>query len=218
MSEKQEIETNVIKPSLFIKNGNDTQRILPSLNEISMDSAIIEVSNYIMNNDGRFKSEEFKDILYSDAKELWAKFITEFKSVKYSLYLKEKEFNFLTECLRDRLEYDANIVFFAIDLTNMLGEWVTSSIKSDNDQGSNQTYNSYLLDATEATYLYHLLATLKMKGLTEETYIFAEILKRIAEISKIVSYYDTHAKNLSKIIQEWVASFDEEESNGVVKK
>ena len=31
----------------------------------------------------------------------------------------------------------------------------------------------------------------------------------VGEISKIVSYYDTHAKALSKGIQDWVSSFDE---------
>jgi hypothetical protein len=52
------------------------------------------------------------------------------------------------------------------------------------------------------------LAKHKIKGISNATHRFSEILLKIGEISKIVSYYDTHAKALSKQIQDWVSSFD----------
>ncbi|NBP59033.1 hypothetical protein EBU71_21290, partial [bacterium] len=49
----------------------------------------------------------------------------------------------------------------------------------------------------------------KVKGLQHGSYRFAEILRKIGAISKIIAYYDTAAKNLSKDIQNWVASFED---------
>jgi hypothetical protein len=59
---------------------------------------------------------------------------------------------------------------------------------------------------TEVTYLYHLISTHKVKGLTRDAYTFASILRRIGEISKIVNYYDNESKNLTKDIAIWAAN------------
>ena len=107
------------------------------------------------------------------------------------------------DLLKDKLEYDVNTVFFAIELTKLLGNWTEEGSSKDDN-----TLKGYLADATETTYIYHLIAKHKIKGISANTYRFSEILLRIGEISKIVSYYDTHAKNLSKEIQDWVSAFD----------
>jgi hypothetical protein len=101
------------------------------------------------------------------------------------------------------MEYDVNSVFLAIELTDMLGEWIKQGTSKDD-----QILQEYTTDATEITYIYHLIAKHKVKGLGNSTYRFAEVLKRIGAISKIIAYYDTHAKNFSKDIQDWVASFE----------
>jgi hypothetical protein len=65
------------------------------------------------------------------------------------------------------------------------------------------------VNATEITYIYHLIAKHKVKGLTKEAYLFSEVLKRIGAISKVFNYYDTCGKNLSTDIQNWVTTFEE---------
>jgi hypothetical protein len=67
----------------------------------------------------------------------------------------------------------------------------------------------FKVDATEITYVYHLIATHKVKGLTKDSYIFADILRRIGEISKVFNYYDTTGKNMAQDVQDWVVLFDE---------
>jgi hypothetical protein len=57
--------------------------------------------------------------------------------------------------------------------------------------------------------MYHLIATYKPKGLTVDTYLFAEILRRIGFISKAIGYYDNYAKSMNKDIQDWCATFEE---------
>ena len=106
------------------------------------------------------------------------------------------------------LEYDVNTVFFAIELTDILGSMKDMSFINDTD------LVPVAVNATEITYIYHLIATHKVKGLTKSAYLFAQILRRIGDISKVFNYYDTTAKNLSTEIQDWVVSFEEGVSVG----
>ncbi len=85
----------------------------------------------------------------------------------------------------------------------MLGDWKNTGTNKDD-----VSLQGYTTDATEITYIYHLISKHKVKGLSNSSYRFAEVLKRIGSISKVIAYYDTAAKNLSKDIQNWVASFE----------
>ncbi len=201
--ENQTIETNVVKPSLsFIENENE-YRMISFETETELDAKIKEVEDFLNNNHGRNKSEAEKDQLYADAKIIWEQYATLLRDMNFSFYLNRKQYQFLTELLRDKMEYDVNSVFLAIELTDMLGEWIKQGTSKDD-----QILQEYTTDATEITYIYHLIAKHKVKGLGNSTYRFAEVLKRIGAISKIIAYYDTHAKNFSKDIQDWVASFE----------
>jgi len=202
--EKQVLETNVVKPSLSIFENEQEHRLISVETEINLDSKIADIENFVNNNTGKGKSELEKDNLYGEAKELWNKYAESLRDVHYTFYLNRKQYQFLTDLLLEGLEYDVNTIFLAIELTEMLGEWKnTGSAKDD------KTVQGYISDATEITYIYHLIAKHKVKGLKNTSYRFAEVLNRIGKISKIIAYYDTHAKNLSKDIQDWVASFEE---------
>jgi len=209
--EKQILETNVVKPKLSIFLDEVEYRLISIESELELDNGIKEIENFMANNHGFGQSEEIKDELYTNAKNLWNKYAKMFADTSYTFYLNRKQFQFLTTLLRDKLEYDVNTIFLAIELTNMLGTWVGSD-KSDKYR-DDKLVKGYSSDATEVTYMYHLIAKHKIKGLGADTYTFAEILKKIGDISKIINYYDTSAKNLSKEIQEWVASFEPEEES-----
>jgi len=200
--EKTTLENHVIKPSVSIFDNSTEYRLLPESSEVSLDEKISKIEFYMISNNGFGKSEEEKDKIYEQAKTIWHSFTNEFKEVVYTFYLNKDQYTYIMDLLKNKLEYDVNTVFFAMELINLLGEWSESGT---NDAGN---LKGYLADATETTYIYHLLAKHKVKGMNDETKLFSEILLKIGEISKIVSYYDTHAKSLSKKIQEWVAGFD----------
>jgi hypothetical protein len=65
------------------------------------------------------------------------------------------------------------------------------------------------VNATEITYIYHLISPHKVKGLSKNAYYFAQVLRRIGNISKIFNYYDTAGKNLSTEIQNWATAFED---------
>jgi len=202
--EKQVLETNVVKPSLSIFENEQEHRLISVETEINLDSKIADIENFMNNNTGKGKTEEEKDKLYADVKELWNKYAETLRDVHYTFYLNRKQYQFLTDLLLEGLEYDVNTIFLAIELTEMLGEWKNAGSAKDD-----KSVQGYVADATETTYIYHLIAKHKIKGLKHASYRFAEVLKRIGNISKIIAYYDTHAKNLSKDIQDWVASFED---------
>lgn len=203
MENKQQIETNVIKPKLTIFENETEYRLITIESEQELDKGIVDVESFMNTNDGYGKSEEEKDQLYYDAKKLWSKYANSLRNVEFSFYLNRKQYQFLTELLRDKLEYDVNTIFLAIELTDMLGQWVSEgSVKDDT------SVKGYSADATEITYIYHLISKHKVKGLSSSSYLFAQILRKIGDVSKVINYYDTSAKNLSGEIQKWVASWE----------
>lgn len=207
MTKKQTFETNVIKPFMFFTDNGQENRIISITDENNLDKIILSITNYIEENDGRFQPEEFKDLLYSNSKKMWEDYAVILRNVKLSVHLNKSQFDFLTNLILQELEYDVNTIFFAIELTNMLGEW-----SKDEDFSDEKAVKCFTSDATEITYIYHLIAKHKVKGLSDDSYRFAEVLRRIGEVTKVVSYYDNAAKSLAKDIQKWVTDFDPDPS------
>lgn len=201
------IETNVVKPEVTTIENEQSLRAITLEDEFFLDGKIAELEDFISNNHGLGKSETEKDELYYSAQTTWREYVERLKNMKYTFYLNRNQYNFLTNLLLSKLEYDVNTVFLAIELTEMLGNWEMA--KGKKDSKNDKDYKAYTSDATEITYMYHLIANHKVKGLIHDTYYFAQILRKIGHISKIVSYYDTHAKGFNKDIQEWVSTFEE---------
>ena len=201
------IETHVVKPEVSTFENNQNLRVISFEDEIFLDTKISQLENLMSNEHGLGKSEHEKDNLYYSAQSAWKEYVQQLKGMKFTFYLNRKQYNFLTNLLISKLEYDVNTVFLAIELTDMLGKWEIS--KTNKDAKNDTELKTYTADATEITYIYHLIATYKPKGLTSDTYLFAEILRKIGFISKVISYYDTNAKSLNKDIQDWAATFEE---------
>jgi hypothetical protein len=197
------IETNVIKPQLSFFENEKTNEILTSQDETNLDSRIFDVENFMKNNNGKGKSESEKDELYKDAQNTWKSYAAYLRDVRYNFYLNRSQWKFLTDLIISKLEYDVNTVFFAIELTELLGNMKNVKYTNDTD------LVAFPVNATEITYIYHLISPYKIKGLCKDAYTFSQVLRRIGDISKIFNYYDTSAKNLSTEIQNWVTAFDE---------
>lgn len=197
------IETNTIKPELSFTENDQNYLIFTKEEETKLDSKIEEIENYLNKNAGPKKDEQEKDEYYKQAQNLWHGFVNGLKDAKYQFYLNKAEHKFLTELILTKIEYDVNTVFFAIELTNMLGGLKDAKYTNEKD------LLSFPVNATEITYIYHLISKHKVKGLTKDAYTFSKVLIRIGSISKVFNYYETASKNLSKDIQDWVLTFDE---------
>lgn len=197
------IETNVVKPEIkFFENETENLLITPFY-ENELDSKIASIENFMENNDGKDKTDEEKDELYKGAQELWVSYANSLKEAKYNFHLNRPQWKFITDLVLSKLEYDVNTVFFAIELTDLLGSMRDVKFTDDNQ------LIPFPVNATEITYVYHLISKHKVKGLTKDAYLFSEILIRIGNISKLFNYYDTCGKNLSSDVQNWVSTFEE---------
>lgn len=197
------IETNVVKPEInFFENETENLLITPFY-ENELDSKIQNIENYMDNNNGKGKSDVEKDELYRGAQEFWMEYANSLKEAKYNFHLNRPQWKFLTDLVLSKLEYDVNTVFFAIELTDLLGSMRDVKFTDDTQ------LIPFPVNATEITYVYHLIAKHKVKGLSKDAYLFSEILIRIGNISKLFNYYDTVGKNLSSDVQNWVAAFEE---------
>ncbi len=201
--ENGKIESLTVKPEVsFVEN--DTFNLIISIEEESkLDSKIEEIENYMRTTSGKNKTEEEKDQIYKSSQELWHSFVESLKAAKYNFYLNRKQHKFLTDLILTKMEYDVNTVFFAIELTDMLGTMKGAKYTNDKD------LLAFPVNATEITYIYHLISKHKVKGLTKDAYLFSQVLYRIGSISKIFNYYETCSKNLAKDVQDWVLTFED---------
>ena len=134
---------------------------------------------------------------------MWKELSQSLKDAKYNFHLDRPQHKFLTDLVLSKLEYDVNTVFFAIELKELFDFMKDSKYKNDTE------LQSYSVTATEITYIYHLISKYNVKGLSKEAYLFAEVLMKIGNISKIFNYYETQSKNLATEIQDWVLTFDD---------
>jgi len=198
---QNKVEVNTVKPELTFLKKETSYRILDSNVEHTLDTDIQSLEKYLSETTGFGKTEEQKDMDYAHAQYLWKTLQNDLKSCKLNFILDQNQYTLLTDLILKRLEYDTNTVFIAIELVDLLGSMKGVKFQSDE-------MKSFQVTATEITYIYHLIQNHKVKGLTKEAFTFAEILRRIGEISKIVSYYDSTAKNFTEEIAKWALSLD----------
>jgi hypothetical protein len=199
----EKIETKVVKPAVSFFENDEINLIITPQEESTLDSKIKDIENYIKNNSGKGKTEQEKDVLYTSSQGLWHSYVNALKDAKYNFQLNRPQHKFLTDLLLTKLEYDVNTVFFAIELTDMLGGMKEIKFTNDTD------LVAIPVNATEITYIYHLISKHKVKGLTKDSYTFSKLLLKIGGISKVFNYYEAASKNLSQDIQDWVLTFDE---------
>lgn len=193
------IETAVIKPQIKFEHNGSEFSYLDNEVETLLDDKIRDIRNYMIENHGKGKSNSEKDALYLEAQKLWKSFIDTLEETKYNFYLNRDQWKFITDLILNKLEYDVNTVFFAIELKDLIDE-----MKS---QKSELSFVN--VTATQITYIYHLIQKHKVKGLNKDSFLFSQILVAIANVSKIFNYYDTTGKNLSAEVQDWVVTFED---------
>ena len=210
---KEEITTHQDKPTIEFTESGKKYLMLDNEKEQALDTKKEALENYMKDNEGKNEFEgtdeekkekkSYNNKLYEESKQLWEEYASELRKTRYNFHLNRKQLKFVRELLTGKIVYDVNTVFFGIELKNFI-ERTKGMEKPDNDTD----LIKFQANATEITYLYHLMSKHTIKGLNSDSYSFAQVLLRIGEVSKVFNYYDTAAKNLSQEIQDWVAAFD----------
>lgn len=203
---QDKLETLAVKPELTFFENEEMFRMIDFDTEANLDSKIESVENYMSENTGEGKTDVEKDQLYANAQSLYVEYKNELREAKFNFYFNRPQYNLLTNLLLKKLEYDVNTLFIAMELHEMLKNLHGSKFQNDIE------LKDIKLTATELTYVYHLIQTYKVKGLTNEAFTFASLLTRIGEVSKIINFYDAKAKALVEDIQKWALTLDGSET------
>jgi len=196
------IETATVKPGVYFSVKDIDYRLINLEDEVKLDNHIDSLRNYMKTTSGFGKSEEQKDMDYAFVQSMWKSYRLDLQNTTFNFYLNRSQYTLVTDILLKKLDYDVDNIFIALDLADLLK--TMSGAKYLNEE----ELKFFKATATETTFLYHLLKNYKVKGLTKDAFTFAEIIRRIADISKIVSYYDSHAKSITEEIGKWALSLD----------
>lgn len=209
-NEQGKFVSNVEKPNFSLKVNGEEYRFIKKEDEEYIENCIEDIKNFVKENGGENTSEEEKSEMQKELHTLWEKLGNKDKgylsNIKYGFILNRKEYNLLISLLRDKMEYDINTLFFGLELTNFLGETLEQE-KFENDEDP----IVFDLSATDMTYLYTVLSKHVCKGLTKTTYTFANIIRRIGDISKVINYYNNISTDLSdNLIKNWYLTLQDD--------
>lgn len=206
---KPEINTLQVKPTTTIKgrkevNGEVVEgeyTLISEEHDHEIEARFNDIVDYMETTTGEGESEHTKDEIYGQAKKLWNAGADALNNAKFNLNLTREEYIYLVDLLENEFEYDANTMFYVVELIKWIDSINGRELKNDVDKEAVQ------ITATELTLLFHIIGKHKIKGLCKEAFLYMEIIKRITEISKLYDYWNNRSKEVSEEIQRWVASF-----------
>jgi hypothetical protein len=203
----QKIETNVVKPETYFVEGDLNFTIIPQESESLMDRSIEDLTEFLKSNHGDNLTEDQKDELYVKAQTFVRDIKKCLRDTKFNFFLTRRQYDFLTTLILQKMEYNVDTIFVALELRSLMVSLKDIDFKDDKE------LKSCTLDPTELTYLYHLISTHKVRGLQSEAFNFANVLRRIGEISKLINYYNGSAENLQTDINNWVLNMGFSDEN-----
>lgn len=215
-NQNQQMVNYVNKPKVSVFINETDLRLFSMENESGLDIKIQEMESLMKNKHGFGASEVAKDELYGESKKLWKEFAEKFQHIKFSFYLNRPQFNYLTNLLTKNLEYGVDNVFFVIELGRTFDNW-EKSVSGGKFQDDKEV-KELEIPAIDMEYIWALISPHKVKGLSKDTYLFAQVIQRMMELRSISMYYDSEGKRLGKSIQEWVASFEADPSQAKMEQ
>lgn len=201
MNKKEKLENYTQKPNMFSESRNDVRLISEEIestldNQYKMAMSIMDSNMEIIDDENR-KDELYQEVInaYNDMRNVLL-------TAKYNFSLTSNEVEYINSILRNETKYDVNTIFVGINLVKLLDAWLDTKGKSKDEL-------LYEATQTDITLIYHLIAEHKIKGINKHAYLFASILTKIGEISKIINYYDNLNKNINQFaIKKWLPTIE----------
>jgi len=153
-----------------------------------------EINEYIKNN---VINDENRDEIVDGAIELWNQYKDLVKNGTCLFTLNNLEIKTVDKKLHSSVEYDTETLFYGLHLKKTFIDTLPV-VKGDEFLTNNIT-----ITFSNAIALYHVLSTVRVKGLNKENYAFAHLLYKLSEISKVYQHYDAISLRLNQSIGQW---------------
>ena len=159
-----------------------------------IDAKEIEISQFMANNS---VTDENRDATVDQAIELWNQYKDLVKNGVCVFTLNNLEIKTVDKKLHSSVDYDTETLFYGLHLKKY---FIDSLPKV---KGDDFTTHDVDITFSNAIALYHVLSTLKVKGLNKENYAFAHLLYKLSEISKVYQHYDAASARLNQTVGQW---------------
>jgi hypothetical protein len=174
--------------------GTTNFGLLAEDSKVAINAKEAEINEYIKNN---VVNDENRDTIIDGAIELWNQYKDLVKNGSCFFTLNNLEIRTVDKKLHSSVEYDTETLFYGLHLKKFFVDALP------NPKGDDFLTNDILISFSNAIALYHVLSTLKVKGLNKENYAFAHILYKLSEISKVYQHYDGVSSRLNQSIGQW---------------
>lgn len=142
-------------------------------------------------------NDENRDTAVDAAIELWNQYKDLVKNGYCYFTLNNLEIRTVDKKLHASVEYDTETLFYGLHLKKFFIDELPSS------KGDDFITHDIKITFSNAIALYHVLSTIKVKGLNKDNYAFAHLLYKLSEISKVYQHYDAASSRLNQSIGQW---------------
>ncbi len=169
-----------------------------------LTNKIEDIYNTKISADASEREKQYAE--YRDLIQSYGKFLGE---LKYNLSLDRDEYLFLKSLILNGLTYDRQNLFVALLIRDEFF-YVVDSEKSHSKTSlfKESDFTTFSLNITEITRISHLSGMFEIKGLDKKADIYASIVKKIGDVSKVFEVYNTRGQDLSERGGNWLQGFE----------
>jgi hypothetical protein len=156
---------------------------------------------------------EEREKQYSSYRELISLYGKTLGETKYNLTLTRDEYLFLKNLIINKISYDRQNLFVGLIVRDTFFYQYDKSKDTTKTSLFTNGDENFVLNINEITRISHLTSLHEIVGLDKKADIFAEIIKKIGDISKIVEHYNKKGNDLSETGGNWIMKFENVEEN-----
>lgn len=159
------------------------------------------------------KTNEEKDKVYAEYKETMMSYGKTLGEVSYTFGLLESEYKLLRNAICKDLEYNRQDLFIAIVVKdNFFDKIENRNGWQQNKFSAKDGLERFDIDIHDTTRISHLLSEFKVKGLTPPALTYANIVRKIGDISKVFEHFNQLGESMSESGGNWVQGLGEEDT------
>jgi hypothetical protein len=154
---------------------------------------------------------EDKDKAFGEYRETMIKYGGTLSKIKFNFGLKESEYKLIRKIIFQELEYDRQDLFIALSVRDNFFDVVeTAEWQKTKFKGGEDAVEIFKIDIHDITRISHLIGQYKIKGLNKVATSYAEVIRKIGDISKIFEHYNKLGEQMSEAGGNWIQNLEKE--------
>lgn len=169
------------------------------------DELLNKIDEFIKaNKDVTSMDESTRNQKYGELKAIWQELSEHINNIGFFFNINKKEYDFIKQYVLGKCIYDHQSVFMGHQLKDDFFRRAETYMKNG---------ETIKITCNESVLLHHLISTggLEVKGLTEKSYNFRNVIMAIGEVNKYYNQLDIASKRAGEEINDWVTGLEKAE-------